>query len=175
MKKVLNGVILLVVAVTIAIAGFLIYARFHDGPLEIVSGGPFRSGEPAPTPASWDFVADYDTIEFQTLEPARSRTVWLGVHDERLFILSGYMNSGVGAVWKQWPHYLEDDDRIILRVDGRLYEQRLQRITSGPDIIPVLQEFNRKYGIGEVTSTETVTSGDTWMFEVLPRGSGDES
>lgn len=171
MKKLLNGAILLVVLATIAIAGFLIYARFHDGPLEIVSGGPFRSGEPAATPESWDFVADYNTIEFQTMAPPRSRTVWLGVHDDRLFIVSGYMNSGIGAVWKQWPYYLEEDDRIILRINGRLYEQRLQRITSGPDIIPVLNEFNRKYGVGEVTSTDPVTSGNTWMFEVLPRRS----
>lgn len=169
MKTLLNGAILLVVLVTIAIAGFLIYARFHDGPLEIVSGGPFRSGQAAATPESWNFVADYDTIEFQTMDPPRSRTVWLAVHDERLFIVSGYMNSGLGAVWKQWPYYLEDDDRVILRIDGRLYAQRLQRITSGPDIIPVLNEYNRKYGVGEVTSTDPVTSGDTWMFEVLPR------
>ena len=169
MKTLLNGAILLVVLVTIAIAGFLIYARFHDGPLEIVSGGPFRSGQAAATPESWNFVADHDTIEFQTMDPPRSRTVWLAVHDERLFIVSGYMNSGLGAVWKQWPYYLEDDDRVILRIDGRLYAQRLQRITSGPDIIPVLNEYNRKYGVGEVTSTDPVTSGDTWMFEVLPR------
>lgn len=169
MKKILNwlGVILGIVAIAIAV--FLIYARFHDGPLEIVAGGPFRSGELNPTPESWEFIADRNTVEFQTLEPARSRTVWLGVYDERLFIVSGYMNTGIGSLWKHWPYYLENDDRIILRIDGQLYEQRLERITSGPEIVPVLNEFNRKYGSGEATDPATVTSGDTWMFEVLPR------
>ena len=32
------------------------------------------------------------------------------------------MNTSYGGIWKQWPHYLDRDDRIILRIDGRLYE-----------------------------------------------------
>ena len=107
-------------------------------------------------------------LEFQTLSPARSRTVWLGVYEDRLFIVSGYMNTSLGAIWKHWPYYLEEDDRIIVRIDGKLYEQRLQRVMQGPEVEAVLAEFDRKYAVGEATA-ETVTSGDTWMFEVLPR------
>lgn len=169
MKKFLTWLGGIFALLAILLVAFLIYARFHDGPLEIIAGGPFRSGEPSPTPDSWEFLADRDTLEFQTLDPVRSRTVWLAVHDERLFLVSGYMNTGYGSIWKQWPHYIEDDNRIIVRVDDRLYQQRLQRITSGPDIVPVLQEFYRKYGGGEVTNADSVTNGDNWMFEVLPR------
>jgi hypothetical protein len=169
MKKILTALGALLGVLLIGIIVFLVYARFHDGPLEIVAGGPFRSGEASAAPESWDFLTDRDTIEFQTLTPARSRTVWLGVHEGRLFIVSGYMNTGFGSLWKHWPYYLEDDNRIILRIDGKLYEQRLERISNGPVIVPVLREFNRKYGSGEVTDASTVTSGDTWMFEVLPR------
>lgn len=169
MKKFLRWTGIFLLAVLLIAAAFLTYARFHDGPLEIVTGGPFSTGELTPTPDSWDFIKERDVIEFQTLTPARSRTVWLGVHDERLFIVSGYMNSGIGAIWKHWPYYLQEDDRVILRIDGKLYEQRLERIMEGPVVVPVLAEFNRKYGTGEPTSPETVTSGDTWMFEVLPR------
>ena len=86
------------------------------------------------------------------------------------------MNSAPGAIWKQWPHYLEDDDRIILRIDGNLYEQRLERIMEGPEVVPVLSELFRKYfavagvtGDDSFTGAETVTNGDTWMFEVVPR------
>ena len=67
------------------------------------------------------------------------------MHDSRLFIVSGYMNTGYGGIWKQWPHYLSEDDRIILRIDEALYEQRLERIMEGPEVIPVLQELSRKY------------------------------
>lgn len=169
MKKILRGIGFFLLAFVVLAGAFLVYARFSDGPLEIVAGGPFTTGQLTETPASWAFIRDRDVIEFQTLNPARSRTVWLGVHDDRLFIVSGYMNTGIGSLWKHWPYYLEEDDRIIVRIDGNLYEQRLQRIMDGPDVIPVLAEFNRKYGTGEPTSPETVTSGDTWMFEVVPR------
>ena len=151
---------------------FLSLMRFSDGPMEILTGGPFTSGELTAAPADWSFLTDRDTIEFQTMNPARSRTVWLGVHDQRLFLVSGYMNTSYGGIWKQWPHYLEGDDRVILRIDGKLYEQRLQRIMEGPEVIPVLSEFARKYfggASGEFTADTSVRNGDTWMYEVVDR------
>ena len=160
----------------LATAVFLFGMRFTDGPIEIFTGGPFSTGTPAAAPADWTYLTDRDLIEFQTMDPPRSRTVWLAVHERRLFIVSGYMNSVPGAIWKQWPYYLEDDDRIILRIDGNLYEQRLARIMEGPEVVPVLSELFRKYfavagvtGDDSFTGAETVTNGDTWMFEVVPR------
>lgn len=169
MKKFLKWFGLSVAGLIVAILLFLFSARFQDGPLEIIAGGPFTSGTVAPAPADWSFLKDRATIEFQTLAPARSRTVWLAVNEGKLFIVSGYMTTNYGAIWKQWPHYLDDDDRIILRIDGNLYEQRLQRIMDGPDVMPVLREFNRKYGAGEPTSIDTITDGETWMYQVVPR------
>jgi hypothetical protein len=172
MKKVLKfigigaGVIVLLVAI------FLFSMRFSDGPMEIFSGGPFTTGELAPAPDDWSFLTDRDTIEFQTMDPARSRTVWLGVHEGRLFLVSGYMNTSYGGIWKQWPLYLDNDDRVILRIDGKLYEQRLERIMEGPEVVPVLNEFARKYfgGGGDgLSSDDSVRNGDTWMYEVVDR------
>lgn len=172
MKKVLKfmgigaGVIVLLVAI------FLFSMRFSDGPMEIFSGGPFTTGELTPAPDDWSFLTDRDTIEFQTMDPARSRTVWLGVHEGRLFLASGYMNTSYGGIWKQWPHYLANDDRVILRIDGKLHEQRLERIMEGPEVVPVLNEFARKYfggSRGSLSSDDSVRSGDTWMYEVVDR------
>lgn len=169
MRKLLLLIGLFLLLVLFLSGAGLVGMRFHDGPLEILSGGPFRSGELTPAPASWDFLKDRQQIEFQTLDPASSRTVWLGTVDGRLFLVSGYMNTGYGGLWKQWPHYLENDDRVILRVDGKLYQQRLERITGG-DIVPrVLTEFDRKYGIGAASDDTPITSGDAWMFEVVSR------
>ncbi len=168
-KKILKWTGIVLATIVIGFALFVFSARFADGPVGLLAGGPFESGELAPAPADWSFLTDRMLIEFQTLEPARSRTVWLGVYDGRLFLVSGYMNSGIGEIWKQWPSYLEEDDRIILRVDGNLYEQRLERIMGGPDVVPVLTEYDRKYGTGAVTDDQEVTSGNTWMFEVVDR------
>ncbi len=153
--------------VVLTVVLFSIGMRFHDGPIAIISGGPFTSGEPATTPASWSFLADRATVEFQTLRPPTSRTVWCAVHDGRLFVLSAYMATNYGKLWKQWPHYVEDDDRVIFRIDGKLYEQRLKRIREGVPVQPVMETFGRKYGFEG--SADMVTQGDTWLFEVRPR------
>jgi hypothetical protein len=169
MIKFLKGIGIFL-AVVVLLAGIVIFgARFNDGPLEIISGGPFKSGTLAPAPDDWSFLVDRTQIEFQTIQPAASRTVWLGVHDKRLFLISGYMTTGYGALWKQWPHYIENDDRVVLRIDGKLYEQRLQRVMNGPEVAPVLSEFSRKYGDGLGTGADEVIDGHTWMYEVVER------
>lgn len=167
LKKILKWTGISISVLVICIAALLGSMRFHDGPLEILSGGPFKTGVPSAAPEDWDFLKDRATIEFQTMDPAQSRTVWLAAHDQRLFVVSGYMTTNYGAIWKQWPYYLEADDRVLLRIDGKLYEQRLQRIMSGPEVIPVLNEFSRKYGDGQATNADSVISGYTWMFEVV--------
>lgn len=169
MKKLLKWIGISIAVLVIGIAVLLGSMRFHDGPLEILSGGPFKTGTPTTAPADWTYLKDRSTVEFQTMDPAQSRTVWLASFDQRLFVVSGYMTTNYGAIWKQWPYYLEDDDRVILRIDGNLYEQRLQRIMSGPEVIPVLNEFSRKYGDGEAASADSVASGYTWMYEVVDR------
>ncbi len=172
MMKFLQGLAIAVVCVVVAVAVFLFAMRFADGPMAIVPGGAFSSGEPAPVPEDWSFLAERMEVEFQTMEPATSRTVWVGVHDRRLFLISGYMSSWYGGIWKQWPHYLGDNANIVLRVDGKLYDLRLERVMDGPDVIPVLSEFGRKYGGAApdfAAPAEVVTSGAVWMYEAMAR------
>jgi len=161
-------------ALVLLIVGVVLAARFHDGPyggaLAIVAGGPFESGEPHTGPEpDWSFLRDYATVEFQLLDPARSRTTWIMEHDNRIFIVSGYMNTWYGKIWKQWPSEAEADGRIVLRVDGTLYARRMERITSGDVIAPVLAELSRKYAGGTPIPAREVTSGNIWMFELVPR------
>lgn len=151
--------------------------RMNDGPVEffpwftISIGGPFRSGELMAAPESWEFLQEREEIEIQTLNPTTSRTVWVPVVDGKLFIVSGYMNSPIGRLWKQWPAYMEDDNSILIRADGKIYQQCLQRVVNDPQkVVPVLAELGRKYlgGTGELIpgSEIAVTSGSIWMFEV---------
>ena len=167
------GIIILVIVAGIAV--FLFGMRFHDGPIEVWTGGPFKTGDPAQAPDDWTYLTDRMEIEFQTIEPDTSRIVWLGVLDKRLYILSGYMNTGYGKIWKQWPHYLLDDDRIVLRIDGKLYEQRMNRLMDHPQLLELMTLYGKKYGAGAGPDTtveqlrEVIARGDIWMFEVVDR------
>lgn len=165
--KIVLGVIL---AVVVLVAGVLIAARFADGPLGIIAGGPFTSGTPYTGPEpDWAFLKDTETVEFQSIEPPRARTTWIAVHDGRVFIPCGYMTTTWGRIWKQWPIEAERDGRILLRAGDKLYERKLVRIQEGPEIAPVLAELGRKYGDGSPFPPEAVTSGYLWIFELTPR------
>ncbi|HAC04529.1 MAG: hypothetical protein MK486_01085 [Gemmatimonadetes bacterium] len=171
--RILGGFVLLVV---VLVVGLFAVARIHDGPLEgglaIVAAGAFKSGDlqSDPEEPDWSFLRDYSTVEFQLLDPVRSRTTWIMEHEGRIFIPSGYMNSIGGKIWKHWPKEAEEDGRALLRVDGKLYERQLVRIREG-DVVPaILAELGRKYVPGGDIPVEQVTSGNLWLFELRPRG-----
>lgn len=179
LAKLFKGLAIALLVLVVLLGASLGAMRLHDGPVEfwpwftISIGGPFRSGEAAPSPTSWEFLRDREEIEIQTLQPATSRTVWVPVVDGRLYIVSGYMSSTLGKLWKQWPTYLEQDNRIRIRVDGRIYEQRLARITEGPITAQVMSEVARKYfgapAAVNPAAGQAVTSGSVWLFEVVDR------
>ena len=159
---------ILVAVVVIAIGAVLVGARFHDGPLGIIAGGPFVKGEPVTGPEpDWTFAHDINTVEFQLLSPARSRTTWILEHDGKIYIPCGYMQSTVGRLWKHWPIEAERDGRAILRIGGKLYARQLVRVQDPAVIAPLTQEISRKYGAP--ATPETVTSGSLWLFELAPR------
>ncbi len=167
------GIIIVVLALGIGV--FLFSMRFHDGPLEIITGGPFKTGTLAEAPDDWSFLTGRMEIEFQTMEPDSSRIVWLVVFEKRLYVISGYMNTGYGKIWKQWPHHLVSDDRVIVRADNKLYEQRMVRMMEHPQLLDIMTINSQKYsGNANPTFTaeqlgEALTAGDFWLFEVVDR------
>ena len=159
----------------LAMGLFYTYMRLHDGPVEFVPwftisvGGPFRSGELLASPDDWTFLKDREEIEMETLNLGTSKTIWISVVDGRMFIASGRRNTWIGQIWKQWPQRVAENDRIILREDDKLYEQRLQPITQGPDVITAMTESARKYGRGGVPQSDSIAREYVWLFEVVSR------
>ena len=95
--KVLKSLGAVAGALVLVVIAVLLGARFADGPLEIIAGGPFSTGERhTGAEPDWRFVADIPTVEFQLLEPARSRTTWIIEHEGRIYIPSGYMTTWWG-------------------------------------------------------------------------------
>lgn len=162
---ILGIIILLPVAVFIA-------ASFSDGPVEVIRGGPFRTGElvTATTEPDWSAIADRPVIEFQLVEPPTSRVIWVAVVDNRLYVLSGYMKTGYGRLWKHWPLQAARDNRALLRVDGKIYPRALVRLSADEFPPAAADEFERKYRIS-VTSDQ-IESGATWVYELAPRPAG---
>jgi hypothetical protein len=169
--KILKRLVLAFLALLIVgIAGLFVGARFADGPLAIIAGGPFTSGQliTGPEP-DWSFAHDLQEVEFQLLDPERSRTTWIIEHEGKVYIPSGYMTSWWGKLWKQWPHEAEKDGRVVLRIGDKLYQRVLVRVSSGPLIAPITAELSRKYAGGADIPVEAVTSGELWLFELAPR------
>ena len=169
MQTLLRAVIGLMLALVAVIAIVLIGARSADGPMALIAGGAFTTGtlHEGPMP-HWAFVDDFETIEMQSLNPQRSRTIWVVQADGRIFIPCGYMDSWWGRIWKQWPIEAERDGRVITRIDGKLYKQNLVRIMEGEILEPVLAELSRKY-IGQPIPLAAVSSDALWIFELTPR------
>ena len=155
---------------------FLFTMGFADGPWGVVPGGSFAETS-QPAPADWSFAKEYDTVEFQLEEPVSSRTSWIMEHNNRIFIPSGYMNSTVGKIWKQWPMHAEKNGNALLRIDGQVFEVRMQRTKEAAVLAPILSELARKY-MGMVPPIEDkilagmqqqVISNNLWAFELVER------
>jgi hypothetical protein len=154
----------------LALVGLLFGARFADGPIAIVAGGPFRSGDLVSGPEpDWAFAREVGEVEFQLLDPPRSRTTWILEHEGKVYIPCGYMDTSWGRFWKQWPLEAERDGRAILRIGNALYERQLVRTFDGPLLAPLLAELGRKYLGGSPVPPSAVTSGSLWLFELAPR------
>ena len=142
--------------------------RFEDGPNRVFSGGPLEAGElySGPEP-DWEFVNAIPTIEMQLEEPTTSRRIWVAANNGKMYVWSGYMNTTVGRLWKQWPVQAEANGRAILRIDGVRYERQLIRVNSGPELDGISAVISSKYP--SATTRETIESGQVWMFEAAPR------
>ena len=169
MKPLLRILGTIVLVLIVLIAGTLIGARFADGPLEIIAGGPFKTGMPyTGAEPDWSFVKDLETVELQTMDPARSRTTWIVYHDGRAYIPCGYMNTAWGRIWKQWPIEVARDGRAIVRIDGTLYDRYLVRIEDAETIGSVALELGRKY-LGLSAADMASEPEGLWIFELAPR------
>ncbi len=169
--RILKALLGLIMVIVLSLSAFLLYMRYHDGPMEIITGGPFQSGtlitEDDGDALDLSTLKDRATFEFQLEEPPRSRTVWLAVHDNRLFVASAYMNETYAKIWKQWPHQVEKNNNILLRIDGKIYQRQLVRTFDPAIATAVGMETDRKYGMKIVA--ENVKSESVWIYEVVRR------
>jgi len=158
--RVLKWLAYLILAVVVGVAALLGAARLHDGPLEIIPGGPFESGELVTAPVDdWSFATDIPTIELQLEGDDTSRTVWILV-DQGV----GYVPCSLGfPPFKTWHRRADRDGRAVLRIDGRLYRVNMQRVDDAEVSARLGAEVRRKYGGGPPSDAAV------WFFVLASR------
>jgi len=150
----------IVVGLLACLALAFVVARFHDGPLAIIPGGPLISGTLVPTPVTdWSFAADVDTIELELEDSGRSRTTWLLVREGH-----AYIPCSLGfPPGKSWHLSADVDGRATIRVNGKRYPVSLTRIDSPPVEANLMKIVAAKYGGGPPSDA------GVWFFEVESR------
>jgi len=169
------GIVVLVGAVTITT--LKIDYMDADGPSILFPGGELVTGElhSGPDP-DWTFTDDIPVIELQLDGPMSSRRIFIMESGGKIYVPSGYMQSFLGRLWKDWAFQAaEGDDMAVARINGIRYERQLIRISEGEVINGIAQKLAKKYSAGTpeaVAGTiKSINNGDTWIFELAPRPS----
>jgi hypothetical protein len=123
-------------ASTLTLIAFLVGAC--GAPLGPIPGGSL-DGDLAPWPDDWQHAEDCENVLLQTnpLEPY-SVTIW-GVGIDRAFYVGASKRS------HQWAKYMEEDPRVTLEVDGKLYQALAERVIDPDTTQLVAEHFFAKY------------------------------
>jgi hypothetical protein len=147
-------------AALLAGVGIALTARFLDGPLGPLPGGPLRSGElVADAPTDFGFAAELQEIELGS--DGRSRTVWVLVREGELYVPA----STAFPPGKRWHLRALEDPAALLRIEGKRYPGALQRVEQ-PELLAQLGALARaKYPLPPgVSGMEQV-----WFFHFQPK------
>jgi hypothetical protein len=160
LARIFKGLAILIAVLLVAIGGLFLAARFHDGPIAVIPGGPLVAGELVETPvADWRFASDVQEIELQLAYEDSSRTTWILVSDGRAFIpVSLSYPPG-----KRWHKAADQNGAAIARVEGKRYPVHLKRIQD-----PALEERLKQVVAGKYANVPS-SEGGVWFFELGPR------
>ncbi|MFP6655858.1 MAG: hypothetical protein VCB25_09535 [Myxococcota bacterium] len=175
-------IILQIIGVLVLLLGLTLITlridnRNADGPSILFPGGALVSGDlHRGSEPNWSFTDDVFTIELQLEDPLSSRRIFIMESANKVYVPSGYMRSTLGRLWKDWAFQADEGDGLaIARISGVRYERQLTRVTEESVIAGVANKLAQKYSGGRTPETiarieKSVTDGDTWIFEMAPRG-----
>ncbi|MDA1372300.1 MAG: hypothetical protein O2971_16245 [Proteobacteria bacterium] len=171
------GILLLIPAVAMATLRF--DNRNADGPSILFPGGEMTSGtlHTGPEP-DWSFTDSIPTVELQLNDPMASRLIYILESEGKIYVVSGYMTSFLGRLWKEWA--IEADagnNEGVLRINGIRYPRSLVRIEQGDELNGVAAKLLTKYsGVQSPAPAAAIQAarrgieaGNTWAFELQPR------
>ena len=159
--KIVKGLVYLVVVVVLLIGGVFVAARFHDGPLGPIPGGPLMAGElVSQPPADWTAVAAAPEIELQLAYQNTSRTTWIFPLDGVAYVPASLER----PPGKKWHRAADENGEAFLRIDGKRYAVTLKRVQDEAEIAKLKEAIVKKYPMAA-----GMGSGGVWFFKVEPR------
>ena len=179
MKKIVLQVLgILILIPAVGMATLRVEHRNADGPSILFPGGEMTTGRlhTGPEP-DWSFTDDIRVVDLQLNDPMASRLIYVLESDGRLFIISGYMTTMLGRLWKDWAFEADEgNNQGVLRVNGVRYPRTLVRIKEGDILDGVAAKLSTKYGGASSASAEAIAgtrasieAGQSWVFELVPR------
>ena len=179
LKIVLQMVGFVVLIGAVAIGTLRIQRSSADGATVVFPGGEMVAGElhTGPEP-DWSFTDDIFTIELQLNDPMATRTIFILESEGKIYVVSGYMKSFLGRIWKEWAFEAnEGNDEGVLRVNNVRYPRQLVRIKEGDVLNGVAAKLLAKYsGVPTPVSAKAIAAaradiedGNSWIFELTPR------
>ena len=160
MKKTAYIVIALVVLVGLS---FPAARFFSDGPIGMLPGGPFKSGEMLPTPKDWSFAKSVEVIELET--HGYSRTVWVVVDNRKRAYIPASQSF---PPLKKWHKEVLKDPKATVRIEGKRYPVTLEFIPpKHPDYSNAIGYLVDKYRGNVPTSNEN--ADPAFLFKLNPR------
>ena len=155
---ILKGLGIAVAALVLLIVLLFVGARFSDGPLAIIPGGPLESGEWVDAgKVDWSFAAEIDEIEFES--SGRSRTSWVIVHEG-----DAYIPCSLGfPPGKSWHLEIQERPEAVVRVEGKRYKRKLVKVEDEGLMATLSELAGKKY------TTRPPSDAGVWFFQVMPR------
>jgi hypothetical protein len=152
--RIIRGFFYLVILLAVAVGALFVGARFNDGPIAIVPGGPLVAGTMMEDPVlDWSFMTDVNEIQMQLDYQNTSRTVWIVVHDNKAFIpCSQSFPPG-----KTWHRAALENGAALIRHDGAKYPVSLKR----------LEDEALSAAVGSIATEKYATppgGGEVWFF-----------
>jgi hypothetical protein len=159
--RIFKGLGILVVVIALAIAALFAGARFHDGPLGPIPGGPLSSGElVTQAPPDWGFAKDVQEIQMQLAYENTSRTTWVLVKDGIAYIPCSLTQ----PPGKTWYKHADQDGKAIVRIAGKRYPVTLHRVTDDST-----RQALGQVAVGKYPQAARVSAGGAWFFQIEPR------
>lgn len=187
-RRLVRGALVLLASTTALVASIAVFARFCDGPIAVFPGGRLIEGERVEySSIDWQEFANVREIELQLESPPRSRTTRMTIYDGKPYVPCAFCTN---RLLKKWPRELELDDRVVIRIRGKLIEGRAHRVPQDSAEYRLVRDAHLSKFSDPSQSINTVESGaativveagqnspghsgaettDSWMYRIDPR------